>query len=330
MEQKLYDMEEGSGILPGHSSINVLVTGRSGTSKSVLINGILGREVVKERHGVVNMARSSSLEFYTSNIDEVQINVWVSSQLQDGSVTDEGNYLHDLKAKCSKVDLVLYCLKMTETRFTPGNPDDQAITKITQTLGHEVWNKTIFVLTYANVAAQIDFDSQKYFDSQNFDSTTKSRFKKSILQWKNVLQTTVSSAAGMPQSSFNIKVVPAGHYNAPHLPDREYWLSVFWFECSDALSSGAARDAFYQINSFRFRKKAEIRDANIFRRGLADQPILMVNAPLNVMRILKNAGITCCIGFFLGYIWGDDISLMLELAVLGFGLGSSITYFFIK
>ena len=324
MAQKLYDMEKGSGILPGHSSIDVLVTGRSGTSKSILINGIFGREVIKERHGVVNVARSSSLEFYTSNIDGVQINVWVSSQLQDGSVTDEVNYLRDLKAQCSKVDLVLYCLKMTETRFTPGNPDDQAITKITQTLGHRVWNKTIFVLTYANVAAQIDFGSQ------NFDSTAKSRFTKSILEWKNVLQTTVSSAAGMPQSSFNIKVVPAGHYNAPHLPDREYWLSVFWFECSDTLSSGAAREAFYQINSSRFRKKTEIRDANIFQRGIADQPILMVNAPLNVTRILKNAGIACCIGFILGYIWGDDISLALELAVLGFGLGSLITYFFIK
>ena len=155
MAHNFYDMEKGPGAELGPKpSINVLITGRSGTSKSILINGIFGREVIQERHGVVSTARSSSLEFYNSTIDGIQVNVWVSSQLQDSSATDEQQYLEDLKAQCSNVDLVLYCVKMTETRFTPGNPDDVAITKISQALGNRVWEKAIFVLTYANLAAE--------------------------------------------------------------------------------------------------------------------------------------------------------------------------------
>ncbi len=104
---------------------------------------------MKERHGIVNVARSSAIDLYSHSIDGVQVNVWVSSRLQDEDVTNEAEYLQELNKLCSGVDLILYCLKMTETRFVPGNPDahDQAMDKITQTLGYKCWEKAIFVLT---------------------------------------------------------------------------------------------------------------------------------------------------------------------------------------
>ena len=314
----MYDLERGCQ----HPSIDVLVTGRSGTSKSILINGIFGREVVKERHGVVNVARSSSVEFYTSNIDGVQINVWVSSQLQDGSVTDEVNYLRDLKAQCSKVDLVLYCLKMTETRFTPGNPDDQAITKITQTLGHRVWNKTIFVLTYANVAAEVNCSAS----ALNSNKTLEAAFKESIVQWREVLEQTLSNAAGIPQSKFNIKVVPAGHYKQPHLPDRHYWLSVLWTECHDLLTLGRTRDAFHQINKARFRKESEV-EGKFSQYTSTNQPLVRLReTKWTVKRTVVCGGVVFfCVGLLIGLLTGD-IALIFILPILCLGLGCVGTY----
>ncbi len=130
-------MEVGLGSDSAHQypSMDVLITGRSGTSKSILVNGIFGKEVVKERHGVVNVARSSAIDLYSHSIDGVQVNVLVSSRFQDGDVTNEAEYLQELNKLCSGVDLILYCLKMTETRFVLGNPDAQAMAKITQMLG---------------------------------------------------------------------------------------------------------------------------------------------------------------------------------------------------
>ena len=327
-------MEKGPGAELGPKpSIDVLITGRSGTSKSILINGIFGREVIQERHGVVSTARSSSLEFYNSTIDGIQVNVWVSSQLQDSSATDEQQYLEDLKAQCSNVDLVLYCVKMTETRFTPGNPDDVAITKISQALGNRVWEKTIFVLTYANLAAETTFGSQE------FNSTATETFKASILQWKDVLETTVSRATAMPKYSLNLKVVPAGHYRVTHLPDRKFWLSSFWYECSGTLGDSPAGKTFHAVNSSRFKSPANISRSD-FKGDIMNQPLVMgdiIIQPLgrigesvsmnmkDVPKVVKYAGCVGCIGFIIGYLTGD-FYVALKLAVVGIIICGVLSY----
>jgi len=46
-------------------------------------------------------------------------------------------------------------LKQTETRFTPGNPDEVAMGKLYEALGQDSLKKTVFALTYANNAATI-------------------------------------------------------------------------------------------------------------------------------------------------------------------------------
>ncbi len=123
--------------------------------------------------------------------------MWVSSRLQDGDVTNEAEYLQELNKLCSGVDLILYCLKMTETRFVPGNPDAQAMAIITQTLG---WKKAIFVLTYANVSAEV-----------NYAASDGTAFQDGIEMWKKVIKHTLSNEASVPQSHLNINVIPAGH-----------------------------------------------------------------------------------------------------------------------
>ncbi len=75
------------------------------------------------------------------------VEVWISSSLQD-EVADEKIYLPHLKKMCDDVvtvvDLILYCIKMSESRFVKGNPDAQAITKLNRTLGVECWKRRQF------------------------------------------------------------------------------------------------------------------------------------------------------------------------------------------
>ncbi len=58
---------------------DVLITGRSGSSKSVLANGIFGGSLVTERHGVVTDSREENLQYYRATTDTHNVNVWISS-----------------------------------------------------------------------------------------------------------------------------------------------------------------------------------------------------------------------------------------------------------
>ena len=304
------------------TSIDVLIMGRSGTSKSILINGIFGREVIQERHGVVSTARSSSLEFYNSTIDGIQVNVWVSSQLQDSSATDEQQYLEDLKAQCSNVDLVLYCIKMTETRFTPGNPDDVAITKISQALGNRVWEKTIFVLTYANLATEVSYSGMAQSTGKSLDIV----FQEAIENWTDVLKTTLVRATGKSASQFSsIKVVPSGHYKQPHLPGYHNWLSILWSTCQSLITDEPTKMAFSQISPKQF--KADQEERIQLSHGDFSIPQMLANKNLWSTRrkVACGGGAVLCVGVVAGVLTGD-VALAIILPLVGFALGCILTY----
>ncbi len=215
------------------NSIKILITGKSGSGKSILANGVFDCEVVEERHGIQRDVRSGEMDHYTSTIDGVLFEVWISSSLQD-EVADEKTYLPYLKKMCDDVDLILYCIKMSESRFVRGNPDAQAIAKLTRTLGVECWKKAILVLTHGNIAASI--------------THTADIFSRQVKSWKGVLHNTLIHEAGVPVDIVtDIPVVPTGHYNVPRLPDGNYWLSIFWSECCKRFSTLEVRQAMSNI-----------------------------------------------------------------------------------
>ncbi len=183
------------------------------------------------------------MDRYTSTIDGVLVEVWISSSLQD-EVADEKTYLPYLKKMCNDVvtvvDLILYCIKMSESRFVRGNPDAQAIAKLTRTLGVECWKKAILVLTHGNIAASI--------------THTADTFSRQVESWKGVLHKTLIHEAGVPTNIVtNIPVVPTGHYNVPHLPDRDNWLPCLWSECCKTFSTPEVRQTMINITLPRFK-----------------------------------------------------------------------------
>ena len=272
-EESLAEATASKGKKPGNrKSFKILITGKSGTSKSVIINGLLGKYLIEERRGVVSEPRSESLEYYHFWANGIHYNVWSSPHLQDNDKRiNIPNYLQHLKRACSNVDLIIYTLNMTETRFLPGNPDSIAMAKLTSALGEDCWKKTIFVMTFANVAASVNFcpvgDESKEMKEE--------AFKNGLSMWKKVIEDTLKVEAGI-KKELDIKVVPAGHYKNPILPDRDNWLADLWISCCESMPE-EAQEKLIELNISRFQSIQSFSSAEIREMQIFEQPIRLAH-----------------------------------------------------
>ncbi len=67
----------------GSKSISVFVSGKTGVGKSTLVNALLGEKVAKE--GDTLDPETSEVKSFTGNIQEIDVTVWDSPGLQDGT-----------------------------------------------------------------------------------------------------------------------------------------------------------------------------------------------------------------------------------------------------
>ena len=229
-------------------SLQILITGRCGSGKSALINALLGDYIVPERIGVYNSSRSKNVSAFDSKPTKVpnvpvQVRVWVSTQLQHRDYKVEEEYLKNLKSRCESVDLIIYCLKMTETRFTPGNPDAVAMEKLYKALGAESLKKTIFALTFAN-------NSASTLETSVFE-------RNATEQWPHIIKTTLKE---FPDCS-EIKVVPVGYYKEMKLSTTntyDNWLESVWCKSLELMSEEAQQKmAAYNRRRFFVQKDGE-------------------------------------------------------------------------
>lgn len=133
----------------------MLVCGRSGVGKSSLVNSLIGRDVCKVFDPgleVEDDCLSPCTKLTERNLltlrNGIQILIYDSPGLQNGTDDDEA-YLEDMYSKCNDVDLVLYCLDMTEPHFR--KEETHAIGMISQKFGPAIWMRCVLVLTKANL-----------------------------------------------------------------------------------------------------------------------------------------------------------------------------------
>ena len=203
-------------------SLQILITGRCGSGKSALINALLGEHIVPERIGVFNTSRSKDVSAFDNKPTNVpvQVRVWVSTQLQHHDYEVEEEYLKNLKSRCEHVDLIIYCLKMTETRFTPRNPDAVAMEKLYEALGAESLKKTIFALTFANNSADI-------LDKEVYE-------RNATEQWPRIIKATLTES-----SDHSVQVMPVGYYKEMKLSSCSNWLESVWCKSLELMSEEA-------------------------------------------------------------------------------------------
>ena len=118
------------------SCLNIVVYGSAGVGKSTLINSLSGYEVC-EVGDSVNMESTGLVRHDICTQDDRKITFYET-------FTDEKAVL-ELHGECEDVDLLLYCIDMTNPSFTKYDIDALDV------LGKSVWKHCVFVLTKSNV-----------------------------------------------------------------------------------------------------------------------------------------------------------------------------------
>lgn len=299
-------------------AFSILVSRKTGVGKSTLINGILGvakNEKGPAREGDKLGRCTTEVASYQQEKNGVIVTLWDSPGLQDGTVYQE-QYLRHMKEKCSFVDLVLYCIRLTDNRFVRGddNPDVLAMKKITNTFGHAFWQKAVIVLTYANTLEAFNLDWIGLSDEAKGKA-----FDKKIKEWRDQIKVILSKDLGIPKKILDdIKIIPAGHERMPDLPGVKFWLSRMWFQCFDSISSIDQRCALLQMNLERFKEVTQTKKED-FDKKAEDQPIVVSESTM--VRNIVVGGVSGSvsggvIGGVIGGVVGGPIG-----AAIGAGIG---------
>ena len=211
----------------GKESTDILVVGNSSTGKSALINGMTREDVAEEALDIEGKGTIDAVQAYIHSVGDTTIKFWDSPGLQDGSDIDD-EYIRDMKEEgCDNADLVLYCIKMSNTRFQP--EDFETIINLTKGLGKEIWEKAIFVLTFANiVVARLN----RVHKRRPGKKPVHEIFKDLISTWKEILSTELKKAGVDDEIAECIPVVPAG-YEIEKLcqGDDTNWMESLWHTC---------------------------------------------------------------------------------------------------
>lgn len=166
------------------NSINVLITGKTGTGKSSLVNAILGQDDAVV--GETLHPETDQVTAFQDYINDIEVVVWDSPGLQDG-LENEASYLSDIEKKCKdKVDLFIYCVSMDSPRFVEGNRDITAMCQLTEKLGKEIWNNAVFVLTCAN--KYISKARSNMPVTEDVDLKVKEMFDEKLAEWRTMIK----------------------------------------------------------------------------------------------------------------------------------------------
>jgi energy-coupling factor transporter ATP-binding protein EcfA2 len=267
------------------SSVSVFVTGKTGTGKSTLVNGILGTVICKEGHTL--KPETTQVKSFQLTENGIKVSVWDSPGLQDGT-TEESKYLDNIRRNCKgNIDLFLYCIDMSATRFVSGNPDIKAMWQLTNTLGQNMWKNALIVLTFANVyilQVEDDFDNPEEL---------RKNFLDEVESWRDVIHQAMQEEVGLdPELVKNVAVVPAGDYNTPEIvPGDGLWLSKLWKESISA-TRPLAQPAFVKLNTHRLVDASQPAAAGLVH----EQPLVLADIGQILGREL-GVGYQIAIGF---------------------------------
>lgn len=302
-------------------SLSVLITGKTGAGKSTLTNAILGLEVgeagaAREGDSITTRCTTKVERYCTGSKAGVNLAVWDSPGFQDGTDHQE-EYIEQIKKQCTGVDLIMYCVKISESRFVRGNdnPDVVTMKKLTVAFGPEFWEKAIIVLTFANVLEAYNFDWEDMAPEER-----AAAFNTKIKEWEGQVKRILIEDIHIPHEIVHeIAVVPAGHERKQHLPGQEYWLSNLWFQCLYTMTSPEAQCALVQMNMTRFKNVKDVKKDD-FKQPAQLQPIVFAEnilksiLPQDTVEAVLQAS---TVGMAAGAVFGPTGSL-----VGGFGGGA--------
>lgn len=201
------ELKEQSNSWDSGRWLKVLVTGKYGTGKHTLIDSLLGRQTYRD-----NCAKEEYFSVCNATVNDVLVRVtfWESTNAKDTA------YRKEMGERISDSDLVIHTMRMDDQRL---RPEDKVILQgLSKLFGSILWDKGIFVLTFANKVSYVD-KHNKMMQSHEYLVKRAKQLKGHITE----ILTQEGVRGGVLKY---IPLVPAGHHSESRLfADREPWLS---------------------------------------------------------------------------------------------------------
>lgn len=289
----------------GHRQVSILITGKLGTGKSALINGLAGEEVAPETDSIESV--TTEVKDYICSIRGITVKIWDSPGITVGA-DDEAKNLSSIAECVKEVDLVLYCLKMDDLRIQ--KQDILTIGHLTQAFGPDFWTNAIFALTFAN----------KVLPPRNHNdpSVCKEFFQDRWMKWSKELKEALYKAEVPHNVVQSVAFIPAGHYSDPSLPDgRTDWLAGFWSICFQSMKN-QAQPTLLNLNLEQMKPYQKID-----KRDYAPPPVPKQPLALEIARRSIAPGAGALIGVIIGGVAVGPVGIAVG-AVLGGVTGFTI------
>lgn len=235
--EMVFRAEDQRKVLAGRERIRILACGRSGVGKSSLVNSLIGSEIMKvgdpgaenfpESHQLLDRC-TTDVDSHNISINGVVVTVWDSPGLQDGT-EDEEAYLNKMHQACGDVDIVLYCLQITETRWS--QTEEKAMELLKNTFGVDFWKKAVLVLTKADMLQPREVTGK----------TTNEERKRYFLKMYEVLSDRFRiqlEKQGVPaEIASQVPAVATTSPMRPLLPNGKHFITEFWLACLERISA---------------------------------------------------------------------------------------------
>ena len=235
--------------------LTIVFLGRVGRGKSTLVNSLFGKAVVMEGDSVYPVSQEVLINtHHMSGINIIMIDTpgFIATSETPKSTAETMKEIAE-KIPAYDVDLIVYCIKMTD-RFD--GIDEKIASELTRTYGEKLWTHSLFALTFANEVRP----------SRNCESlSTVTHFKKRLGEMTDAIHKRMlqKSAQVSEIIADNVPVVPAGRPGRlrvgsiiDELPDGSNWMSNFWCQVlhriHDPIKASCNLHPFIKANDHRF------------------------------------------------------------------------------